>query len=171
MYQSFFERIILSRLLFFLESNSILSPARPVSALHGILSIKFCYFLSPFRMGLTNPGRALERFLLLSISPKLSTLPGTPSFSTNLFRLASLRASLAGLNIPFLIPALAWFFKIRKVASFVSVEVFRKDPFLAQYFSLFLSMIFLLLCLRPSAALFMLTTWPSGSPPPRSLLR
>ena len=39
-----FERIILSRLLFFLESNSILSPVRPVSALDGLHLIKFCTF-------------------------------------------------------------------------------------------------------------------------------
>ena len=34
-------------------------PARPVSALDGLLSIKFCTFLSPFQMGLTNSGQAL----------------------------------------------------------------------------------------------------------------
>ena len=39
--------------------------ARPVSALDGLHSIKFCTFLSPFRMGLTNPGRALGRSFLL----------------------------------------------------------------------------------------------------------
>ena len=38
--------------------------ARPVSALDGLHSIKFCTFLSLFRMGLTNPGRALGRFCL-----------------------------------------------------------------------------------------------------------
>ena len=32
-------------------------PVRPVSALDGLHLIKFCTFLSPFRMGLTNPGR------------------------------------------------------------------------------------------------------------------
>ena len=45
-------------------------PARPVSALDGLHLIKFCTFLSPFRMGLTNPGRALGRFCLLLISLK-----------------------------------------------------------------------------------------------------
>ena len=35
-------------------------PARPVSALDGLHSIKFCTFLSPFRMGLIHPGRALR---------------------------------------------------------------------------------------------------------------
>ena len=49
--------------------------------------------------------------------------------------------------------------------------MFRKDPFLALYFSLSLLMIFLLLCFLPSAALFMLTIWPIGPPPPRSPLR
>ena len=34
-------------------------PARPVSVLDGLHWIKFCTFLSPFRMGLTNPGRDL----------------------------------------------------------------------------------------------------------------
>ena len=41
---------------------------------------KFCFFLSPFRMGLTNPGRALGQFSLLLISRKLLTLSGIPPF-------------------------------------------------------------------------------------------
>ena len=61
----------------------------------------------------------------------------------NSYRLASFLALLAGVNLPFLIGALAWFIKITKAAPFESVEVFRKDPFLALYFSLFSSMIFL----------------------------
>ena len=61
-----------------------------------------------------------------------------------------------------------WLFKITKAAPFESVEVFHKDPFLALYFSPSSLMIFRLLCLLPSAALFMLTIWPFGSPPPRS---
>ena len=167
-----FERIILFRLFFFLESNSILSlRARPVSALDGLHLIKFCSFLNPFRMGLTNPGRALGRSCLLSISLKLSTQSGIPPFSTNLFRLVSLLALLVGLNLSFLIGALVWFFKIRKVVPFESVEMFRKDPFLALYFSLSSSMLSRLFCLFPSAALFTLTIWPLGPPPPRSLLR
>ena len=122
-------------------------------------------------MGLTNPGRALGRSCLLSISRKLLTLSGFPPFSINLFRLASLLALLVGLNLSFLIGALVWFIKITKVVPFESVEVFRKDPFLALYFSLSSSMIFRLLCLLPSAALFTLTIWPFGPPPSRSLLR
>ena len=58
-------------------------PVRPVSALDSLHLIKFCIFLSPFRMGLTNPGRALGRSCVLSISPKLLTLSGILFFSTN----------------------------------------------------------------------------------------
>ena len=122
-------------------------------------------------MGLTNPGRALRRSCLLLISRKLSTLSGIPSFSTNSFRLASLLALLVGLNLFFLIGALLWSIKITKVVPFESVEVFCKNPFLALYFSLSSSMIFWLLCLLPSAALFTLMIWPFGPPPPLSPLR
>ena len=122
-------------------------------------------------MGLINPGRALGRSCLLLISRKLSTLSGIPLFSTNLFRLASLLALLVGLNLSFLIGALLWSIKITKVVPFESVEVFRKDPFLALYFSFSSLMIFGPLCLLPSAALFIVTIWPFGPPPPRSPLR
>ena len=122
-------------------------------------------------MGLTNPGRSVRRSCLLLISQKLLTFCDIPPFSTNLFRLASLLALLVGLNLFFLIGALVWSFKITKVVPFESVEVFCKDPFLALYFSHYLSMIFWLLCLLPSAALFTLTIWPFGPPPSRSLLR
>ena len=93
-----FERIILSRLLFFLESNSNFSSCQAVSALDGLHLIKFCTFLSPFRMGLTNPGQAFGQSCLLSISPKLLTLSGIPPFSTNSFWLASFFALLVGLQ-------------------------------------------------------------------------
>ena len=121
-------------------------------------------------MGLTNPGRTLGRSCLLSISLKLLTLSGIPPFSTNSFRLASLLALLVGLNLSFLIDALAWSIKITKIFPFEFVEVFHKDPFLALYFSLSSSMIALLHCLYPSAALFTLTIWPFGPPPSRSPL-
>ena len=64
-----------------------------------------------------------------------------------------------------------WFLKITKAVPFESVEVFRKDPFLALFFSLSSLMIFRPHCLLPSAALFTLTIWPFGLPPPRSPLR
>ena len=122
-------------------------------------------------MGLTNPGRALGRFFLLSIFVKLLTLSGIPPFFINWFRLASILALLVGLNLSFVIGALVWLFKVTKAAPFESVEVLRKDPFSALHFSLFLLMIFRPLCLLLSAALFTLTIWPFGPPPPRSPLR
>ena len=152
----------------FWNVNLFSLPTRPVSALDGLPSIKFCTFLSPFRMGSTNPGRALGRFSLLSISLKLLTLSGIPPFTINSFRLSSLLALLDGLNLSFLIGAFVWFFKITKAAPFESVEVFCKDPFLALYFSLSSLMIFRPLCLLLSAALFTLMIWPFGPPPPRS---
>ena len=48
--------------------------------------------------------------------------------------------------------------------------MFRKDPFLALYFSLSSLMIFQPLCFFPPAALFTLTIWPFDPPPPRSPL-
>ena len=64
-----------------------------------------------------------------------------------------------------------WSFKITKAAPFESVEVFCKDSFLALCFSISSLMIFLPLCLLPSAALFTLTIWPFDPPPPRFPLR
>ena len=152
-----FKCMILSRLLFFLESNLFFFPARPVSALDRLHLVKFCTFLSPFLVGLTNPGWALGRSCLLLISRKLLTLSGIPLFFTNSFRVASLLVMLVasllvmlvGLNLFFLIGVLACFIKITKVVPFESVEVFRKDPFLAVYFSPYSLMIFLFLCLLP----------------------
>ena len=130
-----FERIILSRLLF-LESNSILSP-RQAGFRPGRSTLDQILYLSQsISDGFNNPGRALGRSCLLSISLKSLTLSGIRPFSTNSFRLASLLALLVGLNISFLTGTLAWFMKITKVVLFESVEVFRKDPFLALYFSL-----------------------------------
>ena len=92
------------------------------------------FLLSPFPTGLTNPNRALERFLQLPISLRHSTLSGILPFFTNLFRKAYLFALLVGLNFFFQISALAWHFKITKASPFQFVEMFRKDPFLACFF-------------------------------------
>ena len=122
-------------------------------------------------MGLTNPGRALGRSCLLSISLKLLSLSGIPPFFHKLIS-AGLPPCFARWTQSFLlIGALVWFIKITKAVPFESVEVFRKDPFLVLYFSLSSLMIFRLLCLLPSAALFTLTIWPFGPPPLRSPLR
>ena len=116
-------------------------------------------------MGLTNPGRALGRSCLLLISLKLLTLSGIPpSYSINSFQLASL-ALLVGLNLSFLIGALAWFIKITKAVPFEFVECFVRIHSWPCTF-LFSSTIFQLLCLLPSAALFILTIWPFDPPSP-----
>ena len=119
----------------------------------------------------TKPGRALGRSCPLLISLKLLTLSGIPLFSTNSFRLASLLALLIGLNLSFLIGALAWFIKITEAVPFESVEIFRRILFLVLCFSLSSSIISLLLYLLSSAVLFTLTIWSFGPPIPRSLLR
>ena len=126
-----FERIILSRLLFFLESNSILFPCQ-VGFCPGRSTLDQISFLSQSISDEFNkPRLALGRLCLLSISRKLLTRSGTPLFSTNSFWLASFLALLIGLNLSFLTGALLWFMKFTKVTPFKVVEVFRKDPFLA----------------------------------------
>ena len=165
-----FERIILSCLLFFLESNSILSP-RQAGFRPGRSTLDQILHLSQFISDGFNKPSLGSRTILSTIdfskARKLLTRSGIPPFSINSFRLASLFALLVGLNLSFLIGALVWFIKITKVVPFKSVEVFRNDPFLALYFSLSSSIIFRLLCLPPSAVLFTLTVWPFGPPPPR----
>ena len=90
-------------------------------------------FLQPVHLWLSDDSsndRLLESFQLC-LAP--------PPFSLNLFQLASLLASLVGLNLSSLIGALAWFFTITKIAPFEFVEEFRNDPFLAVYFFLFIN--------------------------------
>ena len=167
-----FVRIILiSRLLFFLESNSIFSPR-----------------LADFR-----PGRpTLDQFLFFaqSISDEFNKpRPGSRKIlsTINFFKTfdfvwhPALLHKLISAGLP---PCFArWtqsfcsdrrncvVYQNHKVVPFESVEVFRKDLFLALYFSLFSSMISLVFCLLPSAVLFLLTIWPFGPPPPRFPLR
>ena len=112
-------------------------------------------------MGLTNPSLAYRRFLLLLTCRKLRLCLAPRPFSQTL---------LVGLNLSFPMGALVWFFEITKVALFES-EAFCKVSLLALYYFLSLSMIFLLFCLLPLAALFMLTTCPFGPPRSWSLLR
>ena len=129
-----FECIILSRLLFFLESNSILFP-RQAGFRPGRSTLDQILYLSQsISDGFNKPRPGSRTILLLSISLKLLTLSGIPPFSINSFRLASLLALLVEINLFFLIGAPAWFIKITKVVPFEYVEVFCKDPFLALYF-------------------------------------
>ena len=157
--------MILSRLLVFLESNSILSPRQAGFRLGWptLDQIRFLYQTILDEFNQLKPGSRTIR-AIIDFSKALSTLSGTPPFSINSFR-------LVGLNLFFLMSVVAWFIKITKVVPFESVEAFLKDPFLALYFSFFSSMAFLLLCLLPSAALFMLKIWPFSPTPFQSLLR
>ena len=113
-----FERIILSRLLFFLESNSILSP-RQAGFHPGRFPLDQILYLSQsISDGFNKPRPGSWTILPLSISPKLLTLSGIPPFSTNLFWLASVLALLIRLNLSFLIGALLWSFLNHKSCSF-----------------------------------------------------
>ena len=132
-----FERIILSSVLFFLESNSILS-LRQAGFRPGRSTLDQILYLSQSISDGFNKPRPGSRTTLSTIDfLKAFTLSGILPFSTNSFRLASLLALLVRLNLSFLIGVLVWSIKITKVVAFKSVEVFRKDPFLALYFSLF----------------------------------
>ena len=122
-----FERIILSRLLFFLESNSILYPCQAGFRPGRSTLDQSLYLSQSTSNGLTNPGRSVGQFSLILIYPKLLTLSGILPFSTNSFRLAFFLALLVGLNRSSLIGVLVWFIKITKVVPFESDKVFRKD--------------------------------------------
>ena len=151
-----FGRIIRSHLLFFLESNSILSPRQTSSRPERSTLYQILFFSQSILDEFNILGLSFRTTLVtIDFSKAYDSVWHLP-FSTNLFRLASLLALLVGPDLSFLIGALAWFFKITKVVPFESVEVFRKDPFLLQYFSFSSSMIFLLHCLFRQL-LFMLT--------------
>ena len=147
-YQQLFERgvawdKIILKTLARIPSFELGSPALRNPSL---LRIKL--FFGPFSLMLY-----LDGFLFFSV------MFGIPPFFTNLFRLVTILALLLEFNLFF-----------RTGAPFNFVKVFCKDPFLALYFSLFSSMISLLLCLFPSAVLFMLISWPFGRPLLRTLL-
>ena len=165
------ERIVLSCLLFFLESNSIFSPLQ-----------------AGFR-----PGRSsLDQILYLSQSisdefnkPRpgsqkiLSTIDFSKAFDSVWHSVLLHKLISTGLPPCFACRTQCFLsdrrtcvvYQNHKSRSFKSADMFRKNPFLALYFFLFLSMIFLPLCLLPSAALFTLTTWPFGPPLSGSALR
>ena len=84
-----FERIILSRLLFDLESNTVLSLCQ--AGFHPAQFTLDQIFFGSYRMGLTNPSLALGQFFLRSTTLEVSALSGIPLFSKNIFRLASLK--------------------------------------------------------------------------------
>ena len=122
-----FEPIILSRPLFLLESNSILSHHQPGFCPRRS-TLDQTLFLSQSISYVFNQSKPCSRMILLTID--FSKAFDCLSF-TNLFRLASILACLVGLNLSLVIGAIAWFYKI---APFGYTEVFGKDPFLVQSF-------------------------------------
>ena len=165
-----FERIILSRLLFFRESNSILSP-RQAGFCPGRSTLDQILYLSQsISDGFNKPKPGSQRSCLLSISLKLLTLSGIPLFSITHFGwpppcfarwtqsfLSDRRASVV--------------FQNHKSRSFRVRRGVPQGCVLDLYFSLSSLMIFRHLCLLPSAALFTLTIWPFGPPRHWSPLR
>ena len=117
-----FERIILSRLLFFLESNSILSP-RHAGFRPGRSTLDQILFLSQSISDGFNKPRPGSRTILSTIDfSKAFDSLWHPALFHKLISAGSLLAMLVGLNLSFLIGALAWFIKITKVIPFESVE-------------------------------------------------
>ena len=112
-----FERIILSRLLFFLESNSILSP-RQAGFRPGWSTLDQILYLSQSISGGFNKPRPGSWTIL-------STIDFSKAFDSvwhlalfHKFISAFLLVLLVGLNLSFLIGALAWFIKITSSRSF-----------------------------------------------------
>ena len=166
-----FERIIPSRLLFFLESNSILSP-RQAGFRPGRSTLDQILYLSQSISDGFNKPRPGSRTILSTIDfSKAFDSVCHPALFHKLIS-AGLPSCFARWTQSFRSDRHARVvFKITKVVPFDSVEVFCKDPFLALYFSLISSMIFQPLCLLRSAALFTLTICTFGPSPPRSPLR
>ena len=165
-----FECSILSRLLFFLESNSILS-SRQAGFCPGRSTLDPILYLSQSISDGFNKPRPGSRTILSTIDfSKAFDSVWHPALFHKLIS-TGLPPCFARWTQSFLSDRRAcWSFKITKVVPFESVEVFCKDPFSALYFSPSSLMTFRPLCLLPSAALFMLTIWPFGPPPPRSPL-
>ena len=162
-----FERIILSSLLFFLESNSILSPRR--TSFHpGRSTVDQILFFSQFISDGFNKPRPSCRTILSNIDfSKAFDSVWQPALFHKLIS-ASLPPCFACWTEYF--PSdrrTSMVYQAHKSRSFKSVEVFYKDSFLVLYFSLSSLMILRLLCLLPSATLFTITIWPFGPPPPR----
>ena len=166
-----FERIILSRLLFFLESNSILSP-RQAGFRPGRSTLDQILYLSQSISDGFNKPRPGSRTIL-------STIDFFKAFDPVWHPALYHKLISAGLSLCFacwtqsfhLDRSACVVFQNHKSRSFRVRRGVPQDPFLALYFSLSSLMIFRPLCLPPSAALFTLTIWPFGPPSPRFLLR
>ena len=166
-----FERIILPRLLFFLESNSILSPHQ-AGFRPGRSTLDQILYLSQSVSDGFNKPRPGSRTILSTIDfSKAFDSVWHPALFHKLVSVASLLALLNGLHLSFLIGAVVWFFKITKVVLFESVEVFRKDPYLALHFSLFINDLPAFLPSSVSCSLYAddLTIWSSSPSVPTAV--
>ena len=165
-----FERIILSRLLFFLESNSILSP-RQASFCPGRSTLDQILFLSQSISDGFNKPRSGSRTIL-------STIDFSKAFDSVWHPALYHKLISAGLP-PFFARWTQSFLSDRRACvvyqnhtsrSFRVCRGVSQESVLGLYFSLSSLIIFRHFCLLPSAALFTLTIWPFG-PPPRFPLR
>ena len=167
-YQSFLNASFHPFYSFFWNLIPFSLPARPVSTLDGLHSIKFFVFLSPFRMDLTNPSQDLGRSLLLINFDSDYIINFSKAFDwdfplsfISLFRLTFLLTLFDGLKRFFLTGAFQ-----KHASRFIRVCQDIPPGFLALFYCLFCSTISMRLYLLPSAALFRFTTGLSGSPLP-----
>ena len=166
-----FERIILSRLLFFLESNSILSP-RQAGFRTGRSTLDQILYLSQSISDGFNKPRPDSRTILSTIDfSKAFDSVWHPALFHKLIS-AGLPPCFARWTHAFLFYGRACVvYQNHKSRSFRVRRGVPQGSVLGPYFSLSSLMIFRILCLHSSAAFFTLTIWPFGPPPPRSPLR
>ena len=160
-----FECIILSCLLFFLESNSILSP-RQAGFCPGRSTLDQILYLSQSILDGFNKLRPGSRTILSAIDfSKAFDYVWHPTLFHKL-----ISAGLSPWTQSFLSDRRACVvFQNHKSRSFRVRRDVPQGSVLGLYFSLSSLMISWPLCLLPSAALFTLTIWPFGLPPPSVL--
>ena len=158
-----FERLILSRLTFHLESNHLLSTCQAGFGPGGSPLDQILTLSQSIWDGFQN--LQTERFWLLLTSPRLSTRSGTLLFSTNSSRSNSPLASFFGCAPSFLIIEL----KSRLVVPTAALSASDVGSPRAQYLVRSSSFCLLMTSLRIYFGVpmppCMLTIWPSGPPP------
>ena len=165
-----FECIILTRLLFFLESNSIFFPHqagfRPGrSTLHQIL-----YLAQSISDGFNKPKPGSRTILATTDFSKAFDSVWHPALFHKLISTGFPRCVAHWTQSLFSDRRAYVVYQNHKSRSFrVYRGALQGSVFGPVLFCLFSSMISLLLCLLPSAALFLLTIWSFGPPLPRSL--
>ena len=148
--------IILSRILFSLESNTILS-SHLVSFCPGWLLDQFflSQFLNVFHKSKPDSGKILAT-VDFSKAFDVKIMSGTPVFTTIIYVRSFYLVLLGKFNLFFLTGALSYYFIITNVALFEPAKlVFRKDLLL----TLCSFFMFLFLFLSPFAVRFVLTIW------------